>query len=677
VILWRDPLYLWICLPAVVVLGGFLLLRLRRRAALLRVFAEAPLVPRLAPDADERRPLRRMLVRVAALALLAVGLAGPKWGFHWQEVHREGIDLIVAVDTSRSMLATDVKPNRLERAKFAIMDLLPLLQGDRIGLVAFAGTAFLECPLTLDYAAFEQSLRAVEVGIIPRGGTAIARALDTSLDAFDARQGKYEAIILITDGENTEGDVKEAAKRAAELGVKVFTVGIGTAEGELLSLGKDGFVKDRNGQVVKSRLNEDTLKDIALTTGGAYVQGLGPSLGLDQVFRDHIATMERREVASTLERRYEERFQLPLALALLLLIVETLVSERRPAPGARRWRRPAVLPRQAAAALVLLCLPALVGWLDPPGDLAAEGNSFYASGKYEDAASKYGEGLIDAPASPLLQFNLATALYKQGKYDDSIAALTKVAALGDAQWVAPTNYNMGNAYYRLASNAESSDPQKAIKNYEEALACYKRSMVADAADTDAKVNHEFVARKYDEFKKKLEEQKKQQEEQKQKQEEQQKQEQQQQDQAEQQPPQDQQDQQQDQQQAQQDQQQQDQQQQDQQQQAGGEDQQQQQQQQQKEEQQQQQAGEQQKQDQQQAQQQPEQQGGGADEQGEQQAQQQPGAAGEARTSDEAEQSPDQKAAHAVLDTARQEELSPEDIDRAVGVAGVGEPVQDW
>ena len=492
-------------------------------------------------------------------------LAGPKWGFHWQEVHREGIDLIVALDTSRSMLATDVKPNRLERAKLAIMDLVPLLQGDRIGLVAFAGTAFLECPLTLDYAAFEQSLRAVEVGIIPRGGTALARALDTSMDAFEARQGKYEAIILITDGENNEGDVKEAAKRAAELGIKMFTVGIGTAEGELLSLGKDGFVKDRNGQVVKSRLDEDTLKNIALTTGGAYVQGLGPSLGLDQVFRDHIAKMERREVASTLERRYEERFQIPLALALLLLIAETLIAERRPAPGARRWRRPAALPRQAAAALVLLCLPALVGWLDPPGDRAAEGNSLYASGKYEDAASKYGEGLIDSPASPLLQFNLATALYKQGKYDDSIAALTKVAALGDAQWVAPTNYNMGNAYYRLAANAESSDPQKAIKNYEEALACYKRSMVADAADTDTKVNHEFVARKYDEFKKKLEEQKKQQEEQKQKQEEQQKQEQQQQDQAEQQPPQDQQDQQQgqqDQQQGQQDQQQQDRQQQD-------------------------------------------------------------------------------------------------------------------
>src|SRR5260221_4355430 len=253
------------------------------------------------------------------------------------------------------MRATDVKPNRLERAKYAIMDLLPLLQGDRIGLVAFAGTAFLECPLTLDYGAFEQSLRAVDVGTIPRGGTAIASAIDASLGGFDARQGKYEAIILITDGEDHEGDVKAAAQRAAGEGVKIFTVGIGTAEGDLLPLGKDGFVKDRSGQVVKSRLNEDTLKDIALTTGGAYVQGLGPSLGLDQVFRDHIATMERRELASTLERRYEERFQIPLALALGLLIVEMFLPRRRSA-ARPWWRRVTPAARQrAAAALVLLC----------------------------------------------------------------------------------------------------------------------------------------------------------------------------------------------------------------------------------------------------------------------------------------------------------------------------------
>jgi Ca-activated chloride channel family protein len=668
--LWRAPIYLWVLVPAALAVGAFALFQLRRRAALLRAFAEGPLVQRLTPDADDRRARRRVLVRAAALVLIAIALAGPKWGFHWQEVNREGIDLLIALDTSRSMLAGDVKPNRLERAKYAIMDLLPLLQGDRIGLVAFAGTAFLECPLTLDYAAFERSLRSIDVGIIPRGGTAIARALDASLDAFEARQGKYEAVILITDGENTEGDVKEAAQRAAELGVKVFAVGIGTPEGELLPL-KDGFVKDRRGQVVKSRLNEDTLKDIALTTGGAYIHGIGPSLGLDQVFRDHIATMERREVASTLERRYEERFQIPLALALLLLVVEALMPVRRPAPGARgawsRLRRPASRQR-AAALLVVLCLPLLVGWFDPPGDRAAEGNTLYDAGKYEDAAGKYGEGLIDAPASPLLQFNLAAALYKQGKYDEAIAALAKVAATGEAQWVARANYNMGNAHYRLGSNAETSDPQAAIKGYEEALACYKRSMVADAADRDAKLNHEFVARKLAELKKRLEEQQQQeQERQEQQQQEQEQQQDQEQGEQQEQPPDQQQDQQDQQEQAQQEQQQPQEEQE--QQQGGGE-----------------QAQQDEQQQQQQAAQQPEppsgeeqqeQAAGGEEQQPPEQRQPAQGGAGTAARAADQEESPDERAAHAVLDTARSEELEPGDVERATGVAGVGEPSQDW
>ena len=664
--LWRAPIYLWLFVPAVLAVAAFVLFQLRRRATLLRAFADAPLVARLAPDVDERRARRRALMRAAVLVLIAVALAGPKWGFHWQEVHREGIDLLIALDTSRSMLATDVKPNRLERAKYAIMDLLPLLQGDRIGLVAFAGTAFLECPLTLDYAAFERSLRSIDIGIIPRGGTAIARALDTSLDAFDARQGKYEAVILITDGENTEGDVKEAAQRAVELGVKVFAVGIGTPEGDLLPL-KDGFVKDRHGQVVKSRLNEDTLKDIALATGGAYIHGLGASLGLDQVFRDHIATMERREVASTLERRYEERFQIPLALALLLLIVEAWMPVRR-APGARRgWsalRRPA-RQQSAAALLIVLCLPLLVGWFDPPGDRAAEGNTLYDAGKYDDAVSKYGEGLIDSPASPLLQFNLAAALYKQGKYDEAIAALTKVAAAGDPQWVARANYNMGNAHYRLGSNAETSDPQAAIKSYDEALACYKRSMVADAADSDAKLNHEFVSRKLEELKKRLEEQqKKDQEKQEQQEQQQQDQQQEQQEGEKQEQPQDQEQQQQPEQ-AQQEKQPQEQQPED------GEKGQQEEQQQQAE-QKQPDAGE------EQQEQAPQEQAAGGEEQQQpqQQQQQQGGTAAQAQASDQ-EETADKKAAHAVLDTARREELGPEDVERATGVAGVGEPSQDW
>src|SRR5262249_13856998 len=236
------------------VLAAFFFWAERRRERALGVFVAAALLPAVAPDRDPRRRLARAALLVGATLALVVALAGPMWGFRWQEVHRQGIDLIVALDTSRSMLATDVKPNRLARAKLAVQDVLQELHGDRIGLVAFAGSAFAQCPLTLDYGAFAQSLDAVEVGIIPKGGTSLAAAIDTSLDAFEGRQGNHQALMIITDGEDHEGKVEEATKRAAERGVKIYTVGIGTPEGELLPVESGGFVKDRSGQVVKSRL---------------------------------------------------------------------------------------------------------------------------------------------------------------------------------------------------------------------------------------------------------------------------------------------------------------------------------------------------------------------------------------------------------------------------------------
>jgi Ca-activated chloride channel family protein len=187
--------------------------------------------------------------------------------------------------------------------------------------------------LTLDYDAFAQSLAAIDVGIIPRGGTAMERAIDTSIAAFEGRQGKHGALVLITDGEDHEGDAGAAAARAAEQGVKIFTVGIGTVEGELIPLidqaGDQGFLKDRTGKVVKSRLDESALQAIAEETGGAYVRASGTSLGLDELFRENIASLERRELKSTIERRYEDRFQVPLALALFLLAVESLIGDRR------------------------------------------------------------------------------------------------------------------------------------------------------------------------------------------------------------------------------------------------------------------------------------------------------------------------------------------------------------
>jgi Ca-activated chloride channel homolog len=342
VIQWRDPLSLaaLVLVPAVAL---FLVWGLRRRREALETFVAANLLPAVAPDLDPRRRTLRAVLLCGAVLALGLALAGPMWGFRWQQVQREGIDLLVAIDTSRSMLATDVKPNRLARAKLAVQDLLTQIGGDRIGLVAFAGTAFLQCPLTLDFGAFTQSLEAIEAGIIPRGGTSLAAAIDTALGGFEGRQAEHQALIIITDGEDNDGAVDEAVKRAVERGVKIYTVGLGTTEGELIPLDKGGFVKDRKGQVVKSRLDEATLQKVATDTGGAYLHATDTTFGLAELYRDYIATMEKRELASTLERRFEHRFQWPLVLAFVLLLAEPLVGERRPAErgaGVRRWTRP-------------------------------------------------------------------------------------------------------------------------------------------------------------------------------------------------------------------------------------------------------------------------------------------------------------------------------------------------
>jgi Ca-activated chloride channel family protein len=338
-IAWRDTLAL-AALALVPLLVAFLVWTGRRRQRALAAFVAAELLPAVAPDVDQRRRRLRAVLRVTAAACLVLAIAGPMWGFRWQEVKREGIDLVVALDTSRSMLATDVKPNRLARAKLAIQDLLAELQGDRVALVAFAGTAFVQCPLTLDRGAFAESLDAIEVGIIPQGGTAIGGAIDAALAAFEGRQGKHQALIVITDGEDHEGKAKEAAKRAAERGVRIYTVGIGTAEGELLPGEAGGFQKDRSGQVVKSRLDAGTLEAVAVETGGVYLHAGGPNLGLAELYRDYIAAMDKRELASTLERRFEHRFQLPLALAAALLLVEPLIGDRRLPARRARWRLP-------------------------------------------------------------------------------------------------------------------------------------------------------------------------------------------------------------------------------------------------------------------------------------------------------------------------------------------------
>src|SRR5262245_17174064 len=648
-IAWPDPASLAL-LALVAALAGFLVWAARRRARALAEFVAAALQPTVAPDVDPRRRTLRGWLVVAAAALIVIAIAGPMWGFRWEQVKRQGIDLVVALDTSRSMLATDVKPNRLERAKLAVRDLVDEARGDRLGLVAFAGSAFPQCPLTLDRGAFLESLEAIQVGIIPRGGTALAAAIDTSLGAFEGKQGKNQAIVLITDGESHEGDLDAAIAHAKERGVRIFTVGIGTPEGELIPGAAGGFFKDRQGQVVKSRLDEATLERIAVDTGGVYLRAAGAGLGLSGLYRDHIATLEKRELESSLERRYDLRYQFPLAVAFLLLLLEPLVGERRTARGGSGWRR----WRGAVAAVLLAAMS--VGWLDPHGR-AREGNRLYDAGKFDDAAEQYNQALVDNPDSRGLHLSLGAARYKAGKYDDAGRAFEHVPpSPDDPKRTAHGAYNLGNTRFRQGEALQSSDPQKSMQLWTDALADYRRALGADPDDQDAKFNHELVERRLAALKKKLEEQHKQQQDKQQ-----------------------------------QDKQQQDKQQQDQQQQGQQQDQQKDQQQQggeqqdqnQKQQQEQQQAGqdqnEQQKKDQQQAEQQQEKQGDQQTAQErEERAQeaQQEARQGEQQGAPRVGEMTPQEAA-ALLDALRDQEIQPGEITKQMKSARVAEPREDW
>ena len=219
-----ECLYLLWILPAMLLLAVY---SFRKKDQLLRLFADTELWDRLMPDVHRRRQTFKFLLLLAAVALLLTSLLRPRWGFHWEEIKRKGVDIIVAVDVSESMLAEDIQPNRLERAKREITDLVGMLQGDRVGLVAFAGAAFLECPLTLDYGAFRIFLDYLDTELIPVPGTAVGEAIQTAIRSFSTERRASKAIILITDGEDHPGEAEKAAEAAKEKGIRIFTIGVG------------------------------------------------------------------------------------------------------------------------------------------------------------------------------------------------------------------------------------------------------------------------------------------------------------------------------------------------------------------------------------------------------------------------------------------------------------------
>jgi len=327
----RPEILTWLWLVPLV--WGLLKWLSYRQEKVLRRFVSDPLVPVISLF-DRRAAGFKRLFLVLALFFSLLALARPQWGYEIREIKRRGLDILIVLDASRSMLTEDVKPNRFERAKLAVKDLLRKLSGDRIGLIAFAGDAFLACPLTVDYAGYLLSLNDLDTTSVPRGGTNISRAIQEAIKEYDNTPSKFKTVIMITDGENLEDDPMPWVEKARQKGIKIYTVGIGTQGGELIrtqdNLGRDTFVKDEADNFVKSRLNEKLLQDIALKTGGAYVHAAGAVMGLDLIYDRDLSKLERRDIGvSKMSRDYFERFQIPLGIALVFLCLETFWSQRR------------------------------------------------------------------------------------------------------------------------------------------------------------------------------------------------------------------------------------------------------------------------------------------------------------------------------------------------------------
>lgn len=324
------PSLLWLLL-LVPALAVFLVWAWRTKQRLIAQFVQSRLLAQLTVGVSKTRQKVRLALLVAAVALGVLALARPQWGFSWEEVSQRGLDIVVAIDTSRSMLATDIPPNRLERAKLAALDLMKLAKNDRLGLVAFAGSSFLQCPLTLDEEAFRQGVAALDVNIIPQGGTAIAETIQTALAAFKDGDN-HKILVLFTDGEDHEAGVLEAAQAASAKGLRIFTIGVGSAAGELIRVrdekGKLDFLKDESGNVVKSKLNETLLQQVAGAAGGFYLPLRGANT-VDLLYERGLAPLPKSEFNQKLMQRHHERFYWPLGIAVVLLVVEMFLPERQ------------------------------------------------------------------------------------------------------------------------------------------------------------------------------------------------------------------------------------------------------------------------------------------------------------------------------------------------------------
>ena len=444
-----------------------------------------------------RRRLKTILVFGAVLACF-VALARPQYGERWIDVKQKGIDILIGLDVSRSMLAPDVQPNRLARAKLAIKDFVDRLDGDRVGLLPFAGTSFLMCPLTTDYNAFNESLDAVTPASIPVGGTNIAEVI-TKAEAILYNESNYKILILVTDGENLQGKALAAAKEASKQKMTIYTVGVGTKAGELIpdAMNKGGFIKDESGNFIRSRLDEKMLTKIAELTRGMYVPLGSMGQGFTTIYQEKLKLVPKEEHQERKQRRPIERFYWPLALALILLAIEFLVSGRKSSglfglPFIQTAGRRLFKQKKLLIVFFLLLIR-------PFNANGSTTDQLFHAGKLDQAEKGYAAELKQQPHNPVVQFNLGDVQYRKKNFAKAKKSFNGALATDDLTLQAKAYFNLGNTEYQLGRSTLKTDPEQSIEHYKQAVKAFEGCLKLRPKDKNADDNLAIVKKQLEQL----------------------------------------------------------------------------------------------------------------------------------------------------------------------------------
>lgn len=467
-----DPTYLYL-LAVIPVLAIIRFLTYRNQKKRLRKFGDPKLLRSLMPDVSRFRPAVKFWILQGALALLVVMLARPQFGTKISNEQRTGIETIIAMDISNSMLAEDITPSRLDRSKMMVENLVDHFTNDKIGLLVFAGDAFVQLPITSDYVSAKMFLSSIDPSMMATQGTDIARAIDMATHSFTQEEGIGKAIIVITDGEDHEGGALEAAEAAKKAGMRVYVLGVGSTQGAPIPIpGTGDYMKDNTGNTVMSALNEDMCRQVAQAGGGAYIHVENNSAAQDQLDNE-LSKLAKKETTSTVYSEFDEQFQAVAILALLLLILEICIFDRR---NPLLKRLSLFGSKKKAAATVALLLVAITASAQTDRQYIREGNKQFRVGQYDKAEVSYRKAVEKNPKNPQAAYNLGNALMAQKK--DSSA----VQQFEQATRIETNPLRKAAAYHNMGVICQTH------KMYGEAIEAYKNALRLNPNDNETRYN---------------------------------------------------------------------------------------------------------------------------------------------------------------------------------------------